>query len=125
MVANQGINSPHAEATNFRAQEVGTSTSLTDPLLVPFPSSLQDPRCYTNASTQPDQSIAVPRDAGIGIFIVDTQVQPPHSIFIKAAMKSSSSVIMAAAAALALAAEVVSALQMHQVTVLSDNKQLV
>jgi hypothetical protein len=72
MVANQGINSPHAGATNFSAQEVGTSTSLTDPLLVPFPSSLQGPRCYTDASTQPDQSIAVPRDAGIGIFIVDT-----------------------------------------------------
>jgi hypothetical protein len=55
------------------------------------------------------KSKAIPRDAGIGIFIVDTQVQPPHSIFIKAAMKNSSSVIMAEAAALALAlaAEVV------------------
>jgi ribonuclease HI len=40
-------------------------------------------------------------------------------------MTNSSSVIMAEAAALALAAEVVSALQIHQVTVLSDNKQLV
>jgi hypothetical protein len=66
-----------------------------DRFLVPFPTLLQGTRCYTDASTQPDLAASVPREAGIGIFIVNTEMQPPLSMFIKAAMQDSSSVLMA------------------------------
>lgn len=71
------------------------STAAMDRFLVPFPTLLQGTRCYTDASTQPDLAASVPREAGIGIFIVNTEMQPPLSMFIKAAMQDSSSVLMA------------------------------
>jgi hypothetical protein len=69
-----------------------------------MPASLPGVRCYTDASTSPDLPSNLSRDAGIGIFIVNNQVQPVQTIYIKAAMKQTSSVLMAEAAALALAA---------------------
>ena len=71
--------------------------------LVPFPTLIHGTRCYTDASTQPDLAVSLPRDAGIGVFIINTQMSPPLSIFIKAAMQDSTSVLMAESAALALA----------------------
>lgn len=47
------------------------------------------------------------------------------AIYIKAMMLHSTSVLMAEAAALALAAEIATALHLSQVTFLSDNQQLV
>jgi hypothetical protein len=91
---------------------------------MPLPSSLQGPRCYIDASTQPDQVSVAFRDAGLRIFIIHTQVQPPHSIFIKVVMNLIF-VIMADVVVMALAAEVITTLHMQQVSILSDNQQLV
>jgi putative N-acetylmannosamine-6-phosphate epimerase len=51
---------------------------------------------------------SIPRNAGIGVFIINTQVQPPQQVYIKATMKDFTSVLMAEAAALALATTVCS-----------------
>lgn len=118
--ANQGM------GTNpTTSQENIYCTATADRFLVPFPTLLQGTRCYVDASTQPDLAISTPRDAGLGIFIVNTQVHPTQSIFIRAAMKDSSSVLMAEEAALTLAATVLEALHMFPSTILSDNQQLV
>ena len=53
------------------------------------------------------------------------QVQPPHSIFIRAALQQCSSVLMAEAATLALATRISKHLHLHHITILSDNQQLV
>ena len=74
----------------------------------------------------PDLAVFVPRHAGLGIFIINTDVQPPLSIFVKATMQESSSVLMAeSAAAMALAAVLLKQLQSHQATLLLDNQQVV
>jgi ribonuclease HI len=52
-------------------------------------------------------------------------MQPPISIFIKAAMQNSSSVLMAESAALAFAAALLNHLEFHNTNLLSDNQQLV
>jgi len=90
-----------------------------------MPTSLPGVRCYTDASTSPDLASNLSRDAGIGIFIVNNQVHPVQTIYIKAAMKETSSVLMAEAAALALAATVAKHLHLRQVSFLSDNQPLV
>jgi len=66
--------------------------------------SLPGVRCYVDASTALDHPSQQPRLAGLGIFFVNTQVQPAQTIYIKAHMPATQSVIMAEAAALALAA---------------------
>jgi ribonuclease HI len=124
-MANQGMNLSSAGLNQGRLHGEPVPTVPVDIFLVPIPTALHGTRCYIDASTQPDQQVPVPRDAGIGIFIVDTQSQPSHSIFIKAAMKDASSVLMAEAAALALAIKFIKALSLQHVTVLSDNQQLV
>jgi ribonuclease HI len=69
--------------------------------------------------------ISTPRNAGIGVFIINTCLQPPQQVYIKAMLKDTASVLMAEAAALALAALVTHHLQLNNVTFLSDNQQLV
>jgi hypothetical protein len=59
------------------------------------------------------------------VFIVNTQQQPTSSIHINAIMHSTSSVLMAEAAALALAASVVSAMDIPSPIFLTDSQQLV
>ena len=93
--------------------------------LVPFPTLIHGTRCYTDASTQPDLAVSLPRDAGIGVFIINTQMSPPLSIFIKAAMQDSTSVLMAESAALALATVLLEKLELQDAIFLSDNQQLV
>jgi ribonuclease HI len=56
-----------------------------------------------DAATAPDSNNYYPKFAGLGIFIVNTADNPPFSIFIKAFMQDSTSVLMAESAALALA----------------------
>ena len=56
---------------------------------VSFPAFLQGSRCYTDASTVPDQVSLLPRKAEIGVFIVNTQIQPPQNIHIKVALQHS------------------------------------
>jgi hypothetical protein len=77
---------------------------------VSFLALLQGSRFYIDASTEPDQGSLLPRKA-LGIFIINTQVQPHQNIYIKAALQHSTSVLMAEAAALALAAAVTAHLQ--------------
>jgi ribonuclease HI len=60
-------------------------------------------RCYVDAATAPDSYNYHHKLAGLGIFIVNTTDNPPFSIFIKAFMQDSTSVLMAESAALALA----------------------
>ena len=96
-----------------------------DQLVICFPTSIAGTRCYTDALTTPDTAVSVPRQTGLGIFIINTDVQPPLSIFIKATMQDSPLVIMAESAAIALAAQLLNHLQGHQKTLLSDNQQLV
>jgi hypothetical protein len=82
-------------------------------------------RCFVDASTMPDQPNQPARQAGIGIFIVNTQVQPMQTIYIKAAMTQTHSVIMAEAIAMALAAKLMNVLNFNDVCYLSDCSQLV
>lgn len=64
-------------------------------------------------------------DAGIGVLIVNPQVQPTQTIYIKAKLTGSSSVLMAEAAALALAAAVTDCMNLDNITFLSDSELLV
>jgi ribonuclease HI len=124
-IDDQGIMDSHAGINQATLQENRQSITMTNRFLVPSPTLLQGYRCYTDASTQPDLAFSNPRDAGIGIFIVNTTMHPPHNIFIKAAMRNSSSVLMAEAGALALVAVLLKQIQLHHTTLLSDNQQLV
>jgi len=72
----------------------------------------------------PDTTTSNTRQAGLGVFIINTDVHPPISIFIKATMQNSFSVIMAESAALAFAANLLNQLQCRVNTILSDNQQL-
>lgn len=94
-------------------------------LTVSIPASLAGPRCYVDASTLPDQNHPFIRPAGIGIFFIDVQVQPPIKILVKARVEQVSSVLMAEAAAAALAAQLLHLLQAQNSYVLSDCQQLV
>lgn len=78
--------------------------TMMDRFTIRIPTLLQGIRCYTDASTTPDHASLGPTKAGIGVFNINTQVQPTQCIYIKAQMSASTSVIMAEAAALALAA---------------------
>ena len=86
--------------------------------LVRFPGLMQGVRCYSDASTSPDLPSLTPRNAGIGLFIINTQVQLAQTIYIKALMTATTSVLMAEAAARALAAIVTDCLGLQQVTFL-------
>lgn len=87
------------------------------------PALLFGRRCYTDASTAPDHQHQEPRKARIGIFIIDPQQKMNY--YIKAAMANSTSVIMAESAAMALAADICSALNLQSLVFLTDNQQLV
>lgn len=67
----------------------------------------------------------VSRQAGLGVFIVNNRTGSSSTIYIKALLKNSSSVLMAEAAALALGAQVLCTLGIQQPFFLSDNQQLV
>jgi hypothetical protein len=96
-----------------------------DRYLVRSPGLLQGVRCYTDASTSTDLPSTPPRNAGIGLFIINTQVNPVQTIYIKAMMTATTSVLMVEAAAMALAAFVTDCLSMHRIIFLSDNQLLV
>jgi hypothetical protein len=80
---------------------------------------------YADASTTPDHPSLPPRTASLGVFFVNPQVQPMHTIYIKAFMTGVGSVLMAEAVALALAATVNDALNFNNTSFLSDCQQLV
>ena len=65
------------------------------------------------------------RQAGLGVLIVNTEVQPTQTVYIKAKLAACSSVLMAEAAALALAVNVTQHINLTNITFLSDCEQLV
>jgi len=101
------------------------SFQASDPFLVSFPSSFAGTRCYTDATTLPDNQTSGTTQAGLGVFIINTDENPPISIFVKALLQESSSVLMAESAALALATDLLNQIQCTRYTIFSDNQQLV
>jgi hypothetical protein len=99
--------------------------TLVDSLTVHLPGLLQAVRCYTDASIAPDLLSLPPRAASIGLFIINTQVNPTQTIYIKAKMTRATSVLMAEAAAIALAAIVTDWQHLQHINFLSDNQYLV
>jgi hypothetical protein len=87
-----------------------------------LPSLLSGPRCYSDASTTPDNISSDARKAGLGIFFLD----PSHQItfYIKAQINQVTSVIMAEAAAMALVAWITSLLHIRNTHFLTDNQLL-
>lgn len=102
----------------------GTPSQM-DRYMVLMPTLLPGIRCFVDASTQPDQTTNHVSLAGIGILIVNSQVHPMQTTYIKAAMTSTHSVITAEAAAMALAAMILNRLRLSNVSFLSDCSQLV
>lgn len=92
---------------------------------ISLPATLPGTRCYTDASTTPDNNMQVERPAGLGIFMLTGRLNNTSTIYIKAKMRSCNTVIMAEAAALALAAQILRALDVQQPNFLSDNQQVV
>lgn len=90
-----------------------------------MPAILPGTRCYTDASIAPDNLLQVSSSAGLGIFIVNNLPGAASTIFIKAKQRGCNSVLMAEAAALALGAQLLNALHVHQPFFLSDNQLLV
>ena len=93
------------------------SVTLVDRLTVHLPELLQGVRCYTDASITPDLPSFPPRAraAGIGLFIINTQVNPAQTIYIKAKMTRATSMLMAEVAAISLAAIVTDRLHLQQI----------
>jgi hypothetical protein len=103
---------------------IGTPSQM-DRYMVLMSTLLPGIRCFVDASTQPDQTTNHVSLAGIGILIVNTQVHPMQTTYIKAAMTATHSVITAEAAAMALAAMILNRLRLSNVSFLSDCSQLV
>jgi hypothetical protein len=62
--------------------------------------------CFVDASTHPDNGLSHFRGVGLGVYIVNLQLQPSNFIYIRASLHETHSVIYAEATALALAAMV-------------------
>jgi hypothetical protein len=87
--------------------------------------TLQGSTCCVDASTSPDNLPSPADEAGIGIFLVNTQVLPTQMVYIAARLNASTSVLMAEAAALALASTVTDRMNLQGINFLSDCAQLV
>jgi ribonuclease HI len=73
----------------------------------------------------PDSNNYSPNFAGLGVFIVNTNVNPSFSVFIKALMQDSTSVLMVESAALALATSLCNNMNLEQLNLYSDSQLLV
>jgi ribonuclease HI len=111
----------HSQIQVYGNHPGNTSNAGSQVQQIQNPKDLQGIICYVDASTEPDSISHNIRPAGLGIVIVNTQMQPASKIHIKAILKDTSSVIMAEAAAISLAAKVLNALQVHEAYILSDN----
>lgn len=120
-----GIQTFTAAGSQAPSLDQGIGTTQMDRYTILMPALLPGVRCYVDASLLPDQPLMSPRAAGLGVLLVNTQVQPAQTIYIKAIMSDAHSVIMAEAAALALAATVTDLLNFNNTAFLSDCKQLV
>jgi hypothetical protein len=80
--------------------------------------------CYTDASTTSDLMSNGVRSAGLGIFITNSQTQPPVTVTFKAVIRDSPSVFVAEAAALAFATSLLHFMQLDHVNYFTDNQLL-
>jgi hypothetical protein len=118
----------HAAHSHFttNSQAWGNDEHNTiSPLLSTSTPNYQGYRCYVDAATTPDSHNSSHKPAGLGIFIVNTDINPPFSIFIKAFLQDSSSVLMAESAALALAISLCRNMNLEPVQFYSDSQLLV
>jgi hypothetical protein len=99
----------HRLVSPTRRPSVGFSSNHN---ICSLPTLLPGPRCYSDASTTPDNINSNARKAGLGIFLLD----PSHQIkfYVKAEINQVSSVLMAEAAAIALAAWITSLLHIRK-----------
>jgi hypothetical protein len=111
----------HSNQTAWGESEL---MAMEDRFMVNSPSTMQGFQCYTDASTTPDLLPNDIRAAGLGIFIINTQIQPPLSMFIKAAMHASPSVFVAEAVVLALGATLLNKMGLNLVNFFADNQLL-
>jgi ribonuclease HI len=79
---------------------------------------LQGFRCYTDDAALSGRH---PRPAGLGIFIVNPDTNPPYSIFITTSLLESTSVIMAESAALALVISLCRQMGLRNINFFTDN----
>ena len=98
----------------------GRSNPQMNRFILHMPAIVPGIRCYVVASTTPNLPSLPSRMAGLGIFFVNTQIQPAQTIYIKAHMSRVQSMIMAEAAALAIAAMVNHSLNFNNTVFLSD-----
>ena len=77
--------------------------------------------CYTDAATLPDNLTSGTSQAGLGVFIINTDENPPISIFVKALLQESSSVLMAESTALALATDLLNQIQCTRYTIFNQH----
>jgi len=61
----------------------------------PYPASLQGSRCYVDVAVVPDNQNINTNNAGLGIFILNFQVQPLQAIYVKAQLHNCQFVLMA------------------------------
>jgi ribonuclease HI len=111
-------------ASNFQAWGDNFQNSTSLPLPTSFPSNFHGYRCYVDAATAPDSNNYFPKFAGLDIFIVNTNVNPPLSVFIKAFMQDSNSVLMAESAAVALASSLCRKMNLEQTQFYTDSQIL-
>jgi hypothetical protein len=81
--------------------------------------------CFVDASTKSDNGLSHLRRAGLGIYIVNLQVQPPNFTYIRTISQQTYNVIYVEAAALALAAVITHRLGLYSVDFLSDSLQMI
>jgi ribonuclease HI len=91
---------------------------------VASPSSMEGFNCYTDASTTPDHMSNGITSAGLGIYILNSQIQPSVTVTFKAVLRDSQSVFVAEAAALAFATSLLHFMQMDHVNYFTDNQLL-
>jgi hypothetical protein len=113
-----GTNQLHPGNTthsSIRTQPNRYTYQASRPYTIQLRALLPGPRCYTDASTLLDHTSRQPKRAGLGVFIINTEMHPPQNIYIKGVLSDSSSVLMAEATALALAAAVIPRLQQSDI----------
>lgn len=123
--ANVQATHPAQRTQGMNSTDAGSMLQQMDRFFIHMPALLPGIRCFVDASTTHDHSSPSARNASIGILFVNTQVQPLQTIYIKAALSQTHSVIMAEAAALALAAMLADRLEFTDIFFLSDCSQLV
>jgi hypothetical protein len=133
MGATQQANVPppphHSENTTSQSTTDTTPTTnllqVANRYTITDLTTLQGSTCCVDASTSPDKLPSPADEAGIGIFLVNTQVLPTQMVYIAARLNASTSVLMAEAAALALASTVTDRMNLQGINFLSDCAQLV